>query len=1042
MKNPTRDIPSDRKVFYQQLTGLYDVNCLNQSEGSHIKTLYVGSIKECLQRCEKLGGKILHTSSDLAHPKTVIVQDPYGFAVILSEARQNFIDLNKQPAKTEDCIELIGVRTNNLKNINVKIPLNFITVITGVSGSGKTSLAYDTIFAEGQRRFQEALLPHSRGWASSPTRSVVDSIYGLPPVIPIKQKATANNPRSTLGTITELSGYLRLLFASIGKPHCPITHEELVPWNSNQLLDHFSTLPPQTKVKISTPSFTKTNHDIERFFAEAKSADCKELLIDDTLWNIGDQPQNIDRTSSCEAILGDFVLGEDPEKHLFTMIHHGLTTVGDRFIRFQITNDCSTKASFFKSLGASSMGVIAGNLEPTMFSFNTSAGACDFCSGLGVYQKPDPDLIVRFPGKSLREGPFDRGAFPGIKSWEGRILQDLSQIHNFDIDTPYLDLHSFAKEIIMYGTSTTQKKNKEHFEKWSTFEGIVPRISRRYNQHRKKESQKPNPWMQYMADVPCPACVGQRLKNRHQLTTIQNMDIHALGNISLYELLDFLKKLPLDRRKSVQPVIEKLVTRLNTLLDLDLGYLTVNRAASTLSGGEIQRLQIATQIGSGLQNMLYVVDEPSIGMHSKDKEKLIKTLRDLQYSGNTILIVEHDEQIIRAADYIIEMGPEAGKFGGQIVTTGPLETIMACPDSPTGRFLCGSNSIALPESRKKPLGISLKIKGARANNLKNIDLEVPLGVFTCITGTSGSGKSTLIHDIIGKQLTNHTGMMIHDLDSLTGGEHLDGYVSIDQSPIGQSSRSNPATFLGFFDNIKSIFASMDKASKMKLGRSHFSFNTRQGRCRTCSGRGSLKTDLIFMPSVEIPCHTCYGNRFNDEILQITYKDKNIAQVLDMTVQEGITFFGKSETVLNKLTTLYDLGLGYLKIGHPASQLSGGEAQRVKIARELSKLKFKKNILYVLDEPTAGLHFVDIQHLIDAIYCLVSAGNTVVVIEHHLDVVKVADHVIDLGPEGGAEGGEVVAEGPPEAIIAEPRSHTGRYLKTYLQQPIEATRITT
>ena len=951
-------------------------------------------------------------------------------------------------------IEVKGARENNLQNVHIEIPRDKLVVITGVSGSGKSSLAFDTVYAEGQRRFMESLSTFARRFVSQLKKPDVDFVNGLSPVISIEQKTVMKNPRSTVGTMTDLYDYLRMLFATIGQPHCPITEEDVKIWTAHQIMEQMLALPDGTEIEVRAPVLKIYDEDYPYLFDDIRTKGYRRIRVNNKVYDLSEEFElDEDKDHTIEVIIDRFIIRKGLDKQIVTALTHGLEVIGEGFLSFHIltSKNKKTAETFHKKLGGSSKHIVAGRMHHGMFTFNDPAGACVTCSGLGTYLKAHPDLVAPDKDRSLKDGAFVKEALKyDVNTWGGRILYSLSNKYQFDLDTPYNELPDKIKDLLLYGTKGEKvaieqppgaKAGAKYIGREFRFDGVINQIERRYRRYRQKGTAHggmEDYLRKVMVENPCPDCKGQRLKKQRLLVTIQNKNIYDLGHMHLQELLEFLTqlKVPARQKEVAEQIIHEITSRLELLIGIGLDYLNLNRPSATLSGGESQRIRLSTQIGSGLMGMLYVLDEPSIGLHPKDNVKMIHTMRRLRNIGNTVIVVEHDEDTIRAADYIIEMGPGPGVHGGHVVVAGPIEEVMKCKESPTAQFLSGRRTIPMPKQRRQTNDKVIRITGARENNLKNIDVEIPLGVFTCLTGASGSGKSTLIHEILFKKLYNiyhDSRVMSGEHDDLTGHEHLGDIINIDQSPIGRSPRSNPATYIGFYDNIRKIFAGTEEAKERGFNASRFSFNVKGGRCEECSGEGVIKTSLAFMPDVEVPCPTCKGARYNDETLQVTYNGKTIADVLDMSIEDGAEFFADENLITHKLSMLNSLGLGYLKIGHPAPILSGGEAQRVKLADELSKIKRGKHNLYILDEPTTGLHLADIQKLLDALNGLVDAGHTVVVIEHQLDIIKTADHIIDLGPEGGHRGGEVIACGTPEAIAKTKRSYTGHFLKPYLKQ---------
>ena len=949
-------------------------------------------------------------------------------------------------------IEVKGARENNLQNVHLEIPRDKLVVVTGVSGSGKSSLAFDTVYAEGQRRFMESLSTFARQFVSQLKKPDVDFVNGLSPVISIEQKTVMKNPRSTVGTMTDLYDYLRMLFANIGQPRCPITKEKVKVWTPHQMMEHMLSLPEGTEVEVRAPVLKIYGEDYAYLFDDIRTKGYRRVCIDNQMYDLGEEIDlDEDENFLIEVVVDRFVICTGLDKQIVTSLTHGLEVVGEGFLSFHLLDSKNANASdaFYEKLGCSSVRVVAGRMHHGMFTFNDPAGACITCSGLGTYLKAHPDLVAPDKDRSLREGAFVKEALKyDVNTWSGRILYSLSRKYNFNLDTPYKDLSDEVKDLLLYGTKGERvaieqppdsKTGAKYIGREFRYDGVINQIERHYRRYRQKgaaHGSMEDYLRKVMVENLCPDCGGDRLKKQRLLVTIEDYNIHNLGEMHLPELLSFLTELTLpDRQEKVaSQILFEITSRLELLIGIGLDYLSLNRPSGTLSGGESQRIRLSTQIGSGLMGMLYVLDEPSIGLHPKDNVKMISTMQRLRDVGNTVIVVEHDEETIRAADHIIEMGPGPGVHGGHVVATGPLQDVLECRESPTAQFLSGTREIEVPSKRRNKNNKVLHIKGARANNLNNIDVEIPIGIFTCITGASGSGKSTLVHEVLYKKLYNlyHDSRVFSgDHDALIGDEYFGDVINIDQSPIGRSPRSNPATYIGFYDNIRKRFASTPEAKERGYTASRFSFNVKGGRCEECAGDGVIKTSLAFMPDVEVPCPTCKGARYNDETLEVTYQGKTIADVLDMSIEDAVEFFTNEKLIVHKLSVLNALGLGYLKVGHPATILSGGEAQRVKLATELGKIKRGKHNLYILDEPTTGLHLADIQKLLDALNGLVDAGHTVVVIEHHLDVIKTADYVIDLGPEGGHNGGDVIATGPPEAIASVKQSYTGQFLNPLL-----------
>jgi excinuclease ABC subunit A len=952
-----------------------------------------------------------------------------------------------------ETISVKGARVHNLQNIDVEIPRNQLVVITGVSGSGKSSLAFDTVYAEGQRRFLESLSAHARRYVVQLEKPDVDLVMGLSPVISIEQRTPSRNPRSTVGTMTDIYDYLRLLFATIGLAHCPYCGRRVTTKSTQQMLEHLLALPEGTEVEIRAPVFKIHGEDWAYLLDEVRQRGYRYVRVDGALHDIA-QAIDLDegRTYEIGAVIDRYVIQRGIDKQVLTSLDHGLL-IGEGFLSLHVVSEPLRAApAFYDDFACPEHGTIMGEVEPYYFSFNMPSGvsSCRTCLGLGTYSQVHPHLLVPDKSRSLRDGAFIPAAFKYDKNlWDGRLIYSLAQYYGFSLDTPFEDLPDEVVDVLLYGTRGKRfpievppgaTVGTQHQGRMTSWGGIVNRIERRYRRYRKEG--KATAWMEQwlkrvMVEYTCPDCGGKRLKRQRYLVTLGGRTIHDLGEMPLEDLVEFMGQvsIPADNKwEAGSQVVAEIVRRLRLLLDIGLDYLTLNRRSATLSGGESQRMRLSTQIGSELMGMLYVLDEPSIGLHPKDNVKMLRTLKTLRDIGNTVIVVEHDEATMRAADQIIELGPGPGAHGGRVVAQGRLDDILHTPGSPTGSYLRGAQEIPLPERRRCPNGHNLVIRGARQNNLRDVDVTLPLGVLTCITGVSGSGKSSLIHDILYKKLYS----VLHDSRVLPGAhrhiegiEQVDDVILIDQSPIGRTPRSNPATYVGVYDRIRRLFAETPEAQARGYTITRFSFNMTEGRCEECGGVGVLSTSLQFMADVESLCPICKGARYNAETLEIIYRGKTIADVLDLSIEEAADFFQDQRLIRHKLGTLNDLGLGYLKLGHPATKLSGGEAQRIKLGHQLAKIKRGRHNVYILDEPTTGLHLADIQKLLDSLNRLVDAGHTVVVIEHHLDMIKTADHVIDLGPEGGHRGGDVIACGTPEEIARTPASHTGRYLAEVL-----------
>ena len=947
-----------------------------------------------------------------------------------------------------------GARENNLQNIELEIPRDQLVVVTGISGSGKSSLAFDTVYAEGQRRFLESMSTYAKRFITQLKKPDVDFIDGLSPVVSIEQKTITMNPRSTVGTMTDLQDYLRMLFATIGVAHCPYCEVEIPIRSHYQILERMLSMPEDTEVEIHAPVFKIYGEDYDYLFDDIRTKGCRHVKIDGIEHDISEEIElDPDQEYDFQVIVDKFYVKKDIDKQVLASLEHAML-VGEGFMRFdvQFPEDAEADAiQLLEGFGCPKHGVLMAELGPHHFTFNEPSGACVTCSGLGTYLQVHPNLLVPDKTRSIADGAFVHQAFNyDPDRWDGRTMYSLAAHYGFGLDTPFAELSEAVIDILYHGThgeefpirqpEGARPVEKRHLGRKIRFDGIITRIDRHYRRYRKQgeaHSGMEEYLRKVMVERTCPDCNGAKLKRQRLLVTIDGQTIHEVGELHFEELRDFLlsiKGIPEKQREAGNRVINELVTRIILLLGIGLDYLNLNRRSATLSGGESQRIRLSTQIGSGLMGMLYVLDEPSIGLHPKDNAKMIETLRKLRDIGNTVIVVEHDESTIRAADHIIELGPGPGVHGGQVVVQGKLKTILDCTESLTGLYLSGRREIPMPEQRRSLNGKFLSITGARENNLRSIDVDIPIGMFICITGASGSGKSTLINEILYKRLHSiyHDSRTLYGAhDELEGHEHVSDVISIDQSPIGRSARSNPATYIKFYDNIRKLFASAPLSVSRGYTASRFSFNVKGGRCEECHGEGTITTQLHFMPDVEVVCPTCKGARYNEDTLDVTYNGKNISEILNMSIEEGVAFFADQRLINHKLSVLDQLGMGYLQIGHPATILSGGEAQRIKLASELGKLKRGKHNLYILDEPTTGLHLADVQKLLDSLNRLVDNGHTVLVIEHHLDVIKTADYVIDLGPEGGHKGGDVLACGTPEEVAAVEASFTGQFLKGYL-----------
>lgn len=941
----------------------------------------------------------------------------------------------------KNSIFIKGAREHNLKNIDVEIPRDKFVVITGLSGSGKSSLAFDTIYAEGQRRYVESLSAYARQFLGQMEKPEVDYINGLSPAISIDQKTTSRNPRSTVGTVTEIYDYLRLLYARIGVPHCHICGKEITQQTVDQMVDAIASLEEGTRIQLLAPVVRGRKGEYHKLIEDARKNGYVRIRVDGEVRDVNDEiTLDKNKKHTIEIVVDRLIIKPDIVKRLADSIETALH-LSSGILLVDVAG--GQEMLFSQNFACVDCGVSIEELTPRMFSFNNPFGACPTCSGLGTLLKMDPDLIIPDRTKSLEDGAIKVGGwnFENGDSYARMYINALAKHYSFKISTPVNKLPSQIVDIILYGTKG--EKLKIAYEKeygsgtfMSAFEGVISSMERRY-----KETQSDGMkqyYEEFMSSNPCPDCKGHRLKKESLAVTVGERNINELTCMPVDEIKDFFENLKLsDRDKLIaHQILKEINARIGFLVDVGLDYLTLSRAAGTLSGGEAQRIRLATQIGSGLMGVLYILDEPSIGLHQRDNDRLLKTLARLRDLGNTLIVVEHDEDTMYAADYIIDMGPGPGIHGGYVVAEGTIEDIKNCEESQTGLYLSGKKSIAMPEKRRKPNGKWIKIIGARENNLKNINVDIPLGVFTAITGVSGSGKSSLINEILYKKLAaelNNARTRAGDHDVINGIEHLDKVIDINQSPIGRTPRSNPATYTGVFDLIREVFAGTTEAKMRGYKSGRFSFNVKGGRCEACSGDGIIKIEMHFLPDVYVPCEVCKGKRYNRETLEVKYKGKNISDVLDMTVEDALEFFKNIPRIQKKLETLFDVGLGYIKVGQPSTTLSGGEAQRIKLATELSK-RATGRTLYILDEPTTGLHVADVHRLVDILHRLVDTGNSVVVIEHNLDVIKTADHIIDLGPDGGGKGGYIIASGTPEDVADTEQSYTGHFLKkTYKLQ---------
>jgi excinuclease ABC subunit A len=939
----------------------------------------------------------------------------------------------------QDTIRVRGARVNNLKNVSLEIPRDKLVVLTGLSGSGKSSLAFDTIYAEGQRRYVESLSSYARMFLGQMDKPDVDSIDGLSPAISIDQKTTSKNPRSTVGTVTEIYDYLRLLWARCGTPHCPKCGKEIRRQSVDQIVDQIMQLPERTKFQILAPVVRGKKGEHQKVFEDARRGGYARVRVDGSIYELSEEI-SLDKNKKhhIEVIVDRLMMKPDLARRLTDSVETAANLSGGLVILNELDGDRDTM--FSQNYACEECGVSLPELSPRMFSFNNPYGACPVCTGLGTQLVADPALIIPDDSKSILQGAIQASGYNNVKddSIARMYFEALGKKYHFSLTEPIRDLPKTALDAILYGTG---KENLTiYYERANgrgvlerPFEGVLNNISRRYAETQSEAMHKE--LEECMAERPCPKCRGRRLSDVSLAVTVGGMNIMDFCAMPISDELDFMNRLTLEGSMAViaEQILREIRSRLGFLQAVGLRYLTLSRAAATLSGGESQRIRLATQIGSSLMGVLYILDEPSIGLHQRDNDKLLATLRQLRDLGNTVLVVEHDEDTMRAADYIVDVGPGAGVHGGEIVAAGSVQDIINCPRSVTGQYLSGVKKIPVPAERRKGNGKSLIVRGAAENNLRHIDVEIPLGTFTCITGVSGSGKSSLVNEILYKKLAgalNHARTRPGKFDSIEGLEHLDKVVGIDQSPIGRTPRSNPATYTGLFNDIRDLFASTSDARTRGYGPGRFSFNVKGGRCEACGGDGLVKIEMHFLADVYVPCEVCRGRRYNRETLEVLYKGKNIADVLDMTAEEALGFFENLPKIRQKVQTLVDVGLGYIKLGQSSTTLSGGEAQRVKLATELSRRATGRTI-YILDEPTTGLHMADVHRLIDILQLLADAGNTVLVIEHNLDVIKVADHIIDLGPEGGAGGGTIVAQGTPEEVAACPESFTGQYLKKLL-----------
>ncbi len=945
-------------------------------------------------------------------------------------------------------ITIEGARENNLKNINVKIPRDKFVVVTGLSGSGKSSLAFDTIYAEGQRRYMESLSSYARQFLGQAEKPDVDKIEGLSPAISIDQKSTNRNPRSTVGTVTEIYDYFRLLYARVGIPHCPNCGKVISRQTVDQMVDEIMKLPERTKFMVLAPVVRGRKGEHVKLLEKAKKSGFVRVVVDGSMYELSEEIKlDKNKKHSIDIVVDRLVVRQDVERRLTDSIETALQ-LAEGLMKIEVIGERDETGvqkenaviNFSDSFSCPDCGISIDEIEPRSFSFNNPFGACPTCAGLGFKMEFDPDLMIPDQSLSINDGAIVVLGWQSCndgKSYSNAILKALGKEYGFSLDTPFQDYPQDIKDLLLYGKNSRPVKVYYKGQRGEgvydiTFEGLLKSVARRYRE-TSAESTKAE-YETFMTITPCEVCGGKRLKPTALAVTVGDKNIAELTELPITELAKFMKELELtDRQKMIgAAILKEIRSRLHFLIDVGLDYLCLSRGTSTLSGGEAQRIRLATQIGSGLVGVAYILDEPSIGLHQRDNDKLIAALKNLRDLGNTLIVVEHDEDTMRAADHIIDIGPGAGANGGYVVAEGTAEDIMKCENSITGDYLSGRKKIEVPDVRRKPTGW-LTVKNAYENNLRHIDVDIPLGIMTCVTGVSGSGKSSLVNEILYKKLArrlNKSRIKAGKHDHIIGYDALDKIINIDQSPIGRTPRSNPATYTGTFDLIRDLFAGTKDAKARGYGKGRFSFNVSGGRCEACRGDGIIKIEMHFLPDIYVPCEVCGGKRYNRETLEVKYKGKSINEVLDMTVDEACEFFANVPRILRKIETLRDVGLGYIRLGQPSTTLSGGEAQRIKLATELSRRGTGKTI-YVLDEPTTGLHFADVHRLVDILRRLSEGGNTVVVIEHNLDVIKTADYIIDMGPEGGAGGGTVIASGTPEEVAKISQSYTGQYLKRYL-----------
>ena len=962
-------------------------------------------------------------------------------AELLAQGQKKRDEKRRSLIHKEDCIRITGAREHNLKNIDVTIPRNELVVLTGLSGSGKSSLAFDTIYAEGQRRYMESLSSYARQFLGQMEKPDVDQIEGLSPAISIDQKSTNRNPRSTVGTVTEIYDYFRLLYARIGIPHCPDCGRVIEKQTVDQMVDRVRLLPEGTKILVLSPVVRGKKGRHEKVLERARRAGYVRVRVDGNPYDLTEEEIELDKNikHSIEIIVDRLVVREGMDRRLADSLENALE-LADGLAQIQVVD--GELIQFSQNFACPDCGISIPEIEPRSFSFNNPFGACPSCAGIGYKMEFDPELMIPDKSKSINDGAIAVLGWQSCMkdgSWTNATLVGLAKKFGFSLDTPWRDLPEKARDVLMNGSLEEfeiQYKSQSSVSKVAyriTFEGLMENTYRRYKETGERMRQE---YEQFMRISPCKICGGKRLKKESLAVTVGGRNIYDVTCLSVRDLLDFVKDLELTPQQQMigEQILKEIRSRVSFLSNVGLDYLSLSRATATLSGGEAQRIRLATQIGSGLVGVCYILDEPSIGLHQRDNDKLLRTLKSLRDMWNTVIVVEHDEDTMRAADYIVDIGPGAGSHGGEVVACGTAEEIMSNPDSLTGQYLAGKRFIPVPAVRRKPSGW-LTVRGAAMNNLKHIDVKIPLGVLCLVTGVSGSGKSSLVNEILYNQLArdlNRARTIAGPHDGIDGEEQLDKVINIDQSPIGRTPRSNPATYTGVFDIIRDLFAGTPDAKAKGYSKGRFSFNVKGGRCEACSGDGIIKIEMHFLPDVYVPCEVCGGKRYNRETLDVKYKGKSIYDVLDMTIEEAVSFFANVPAVRDKIQTLYDVGLGYVKLGQPSTELSGGEAQRIKLAAELSRRSTGKTI-YILDEPTTGLHFEDVRKLTQILQKLADGGNSVVVIEHNLDVIKTADYIIDMGPEGGDGGGTVVACGTPEEIAKAHWSYTGYYVNKMLEQ---------